>query len=32
MPIELIVGIATAALVATTWLLLRLADRLRRLP
>jgi hypothetical protein len=30
MPIELIVVFATAALVVTTWLLLRLAERLRR--
>lgn len=30
MAIELIVGLATAALVAATWLLLRLADRLAR--
>ena len=30
MPIEMIVGIATATLVAATWLLLRLADRLGR--
>jgi hypothetical protein len=30
MPIELIVVFATAGLVVTTWLLLRLAERLRR--
>ena len=30
MPIELIVLFATAGLVVTTWLLLRLAERLRR--
>ena len=30
MPIELIVAIATGALLATTWLLLRVAERLRR--
>jgi hypothetical protein len=30
MPIELIVVFVTAGLVVTTWLLLRLAERLRR--
>jgi hypothetical protein len=30
MPIELIVVFTTAGLVVTTWLLLRLAERLRR--
>jgi hypothetical protein len=30
MPIELIVVVATAGLVVTTWLLLGLAERLRR--
>jgi hypothetical protein len=32
MPIELIVVFATAGLVVTTWLLLQLAERLRRRP
>jgi hypothetical protein len=32
MPIELIVVFATAGLVVTTWLLLWLAERLRRQP
>jgi hypothetical protein len=32
MPIELIVLIVTALLVGTTWLLLRMSDRLRSRP